>query len=40
MITPRLAFITIVATVGYLGLAVLGWGVSPFSLILPSLPSR
>ena len=24
--TPRLAFITIVATLAYLGLAILGWG--------------
>ena len=26
MPTPRLAFITIIATLAYLGLAILGWG--------------
>jgi len=26
MPTPKLAFITIVATLAYLGLAILGWG--------------
>jgi hypothetical protein len=24
--TPRIAFITIIATLAYLGLAILGWG--------------
>ena len=26
MTTPRIAFITIIATLAYLGLAILGWG--------------
>jgi hypothetical protein len=26
MIIPRIAFITIIATLAYLGLAILGWG--------------
>src|SRR5271155_4885526 len=30
MTTPRLMRITIIATLAYLGLAVLGWGVAPF----------
>jgi hypothetical protein len=25
-VTPKLAFVTIVATLAYLGLAILGWG--------------
>jgi hypothetical protein len=27
--TPRMAFITVVATLAYLGLAILGWGSRP-----------
>ena len=30
MTTPRTAFITIIATLAYLGLAILGWGFAAF----------
>jgi hypothetical protein len=37
MVTPRLLFVSIVGTLAFLGLAVLGWGdLPPSSRIRPS----
>jgi hypothetical protein len=40
-VTPKLAFVTTIGTVAYVGLAVLGWGgFAEFFLTRRGLPSR